>query len=63
MENVVHELVVREGTGSLLKEGSEAHLEICLYAFDGQARRAAALLGRANLTGLVLGCTEAKFCK
>ena len=24
---------------------------------------AAALLGRANLTGLVLGCIEAKFCK
>jgi hypothetical protein len=38
MENVVHELVVREGTGSLLKEGSEAHLEICLYAFDGQVQ-------------------------
>ena len=26
-------------------------------------RQLAALLGRANLTGLVLGCIEAKFCK
>ena len=25
--------------------------------------KAAALLGRPNLTGLVLGCIEAKFCK
>jgi hypothetical protein len=35
MQNVVHELVVG-GTGALLEEGSEAHLEICLYAFDGK---------------------------
>ena len=33
-------------------------------AFDDKSRRAhAALVGRANLTGLVLGCIETKFCK
>ena len=38
MENVVHELVMG-GTGALLHDGSEANLEICLYAFDGKARK------------------------
>ena len=32
-------------------------------AFGGAVRWAAALLGRANLIGLVLGFIEAKFCK
>merc|ERR1719387_767210 len=37
MQNVVHDLVgCSSATGALLKEGSEASLEICLYEFDGE---------------------------
>ena len=33
------------------------------FGVEKQSALAAALLGRANFTGLVLGCIEAKFCR
>ena len=55
----------RKGLGRPLLRGLEdgAELPRRLVALDVQQPALAALLDRANLTGLVLGCIEAKFGK
>ena len=55
----------RRVIGRIGPEGTDLHASAgaCARWINNLATLAASLLDRANLTGLVLGCIEAKFCR